>query len=171
MFERMSQGVWQVDASGKTIFVNSRMSAMVGYSAEELALLPSISLVSEEDRSRIAARIASGKSGVRDDFTCRITHKDGSQVFVSVEAIYLRRGDGEYDGTIALLTNLTGQKRAEEKLQASDVRFRMLVDAVKDYAIFLLDSDGTVASWSSGARLLKGYTLSLIHISEPTRPY
>lgn len=154
MFERMSQGVWQVDASGKTIFVNSRMSAMVGYSAEELAVLPSFSLVCDEDRSRLASR----KSGVRDDFTCRMTHKDGSQVFVSVEAICLRRGDGEYDGTIALVSNLTEQKRAEEKLQASDVRFRMLVDAVKDYAIFLLDSDGTVASWSSGAQLLKGYT-------------
>ncbi|KAK4185235.1 hypothetical protein QBC35DRAFT_517028 [Podospora australis] len=39
-----------------------------------------------------------------------------------------------------------------------DEAFRMLVQAVKDYAIFLLDTNGRIATWNAGAELLKGYT-------------
>lgn len=43
-------------------------------------------------------------------------------------------------------------------LRAADERFHLLVDAVDEYAIYLLDPEGTVASWNEGARRLKGYT-------------
>src|SRR5438270_660285 len=39
----------------------------------------------------------------------------------------------------------------------TEERFRLLVDGVKDYAIFMLDPDGTIASWNAGAEQIKGY--------------
>ena len=117
MFELMSQGVWQVDAAGKTVFVNSRMAAMVGYSPEQFLPLPSLSLVGEADRGRIAARIASRRNGVRDDYECQIAHKDGSWVSVIVEAVPLYRDDGQFDGTLALVTNITDRQRLEDALR------------------------------------------------------
>jgi PAS domain S-box-containing protein len=48
------------------------------------------------------------------------------------------------------------------KLAESEERFQLLVDAVKDYAIFMLDPDGKVLSWNDGARRLKGYEASEI---------
>ena len=52
----------------------------------------------------------------------------------------------------------------KERFGASthDGRFRILVEAVTDYAIFMLDTEGVVSSWNSGARRLKGYTESEI---------
>ncbi len=47
---------------------------------------------------------------------------------------------------------------AERKLRESESRFRAVLDQVEDYAIFILDPEGCVASWSSGARLLKGWS-------------
>src|ERR1700712_4287338 len=44
-----------------------------------------------------------------------------------------------------------------KKDQQGDGRFRLLVEAVKDYAIFVLDPEGHVVSWNPGAELIKGY--------------
>ena len=49
-------------------------------------------------------------------------------------------------------------RRADEALRESDERFRLLVESVQDYAIFMLDPDGRVASWNAGAERIKGYT-------------
>ncbi len=49
------------------------------------------------------------------------------------------------------------EQAANEKLRVSEVRLRLLIDAVKDYAIFVLDPKGIVTSWNAGAERLKGY--------------
>jgi PAS domain S-box-containing protein len=48
-------------------------------------------------------------------------------------------------------------RRGEETLRESEQRFRLLVDATPDYAIFMLDPAGRIASWNTGARRIKGY--------------
>lgn len=53
--------------------------------------------------------------------------------------------------------NITAKKEVEVGLRQSDEIFRLLVDSVKDYAIFLLDSEGRVATWNQGAERIKGY--------------
>jgi PAS domain S-box-containing protein len=49
-----------------------------------------------------------------------------------------------------------------EALERSEERFHLLVDAVRDYAIFMLDPNGIVSSWNTGAQRIKGYTESEI---------
>lgn len=49
------------------------------------------------------------------------------------------------------------RQRPEDGLSESEELFRLLVDGVKDYAILMLDPDGRVASWNSGAERIKGY--------------
>ncbi|PYV49357.1 MAG: hypothetical protein DMG92_11220, partial [Acidobacteria bacterium] len=56
-----------------------------------------------------------------------------------------------------LRTDITRRKRTEERLGASEERFRLLVDGATDYAIFTLDPLGHVASWNQGAERIKGY--------------
>src|SRR5262249_9691126 len=53
--------------------------------------------------------------------------------------------------------DLTERRRQEETLRQSEERFRVLTEGVKDYAIFVLDTDGRVASWNSGAQRITGY--------------
>ena len=56
-----------------------------------------------------------------------------------------------------LTKEITERKRAEEVLRESEERFRLMVEGVKDYAIFMLDTEGRVSSWNAGAQRIKGY--------------
>ena len=59
--------------------------------------------------------------------------------------------------TLALAHDTQDRKHAETRLPKSDEIFRQLIENVKDYAIFLLDPDGKVATWNAGAERIKGY--------------
>lgn len=56
----------------------------------------------------------------------------------------------------------TARKKAEEKLRASEERFRLLVDGVKDYGIYMLDPNGHIVSWNPGAERIEGYSATEI---------
>ena len=62
----------------------------------------------------------------------------------------------------AQVQDLSAQRTAEGELRRSEEYFRLLVSAVEEYAIFMLDVDGKVSSWNAGAQRIKGYAASEI---------
>jgi PAS domain S-box-containing protein len=83
--------------------------------------------------------------------------KDGSLFWADVVITALRDEHQQLIGYAKVTRDMTERRAAEEELQRSEQRFRTLVDSVKDYAIFLLSTDGTVLTWNQGAQQLKGY--------------
>jgi PAS domain S-box-containing protein len=84
--------------------------------------------------------------------------KDGTQFWANVVITALRDRDGSLVGFAKVTRDLTERRRADEQLRQSEERFRLIVQNVRDYGIFMLDSDGRVASWNEGAHRIKGYT-------------
>ncbi|HYV65712.1 MAG TPA: PAS domain S-box protein, partial [Myxococcales bacterium] len=84
--------------------------------------------------------------------------KDGSRFWADVVITAVRGPDGSLRGFVKVTRDLTDRKAAEEALRQAEERIRLMVDSVRDYAIFLLDPSGRVANWNRGAERLKGYS-------------
>jgi PAS domain S-box-containing protein len=103
----------------------------------------------ELERARIEGRYETAGLRVR---------KDGSQFWASAVVTRINDAAGRLVGFSKVTRDLTESKRAEEELEGRERRFRLMISGVKDYAIFMLDPGGHVASWNEGAFRLKGYT-------------
>ncbi|HET7845007.1 MAG TPA: PAS domain-containing sensor histidine kinase, partial [Xanthomonadales bacterium] len=83
--------------------------------------------------------------------------KDGTRFWANVIITALRDESGVLRGFAKITRDLTERRENEERLRQTEERFRLIVEGVKDYAIFMLDPDGRVATWNAGAEQLKGY--------------
>jgi PAS domain S-box-containing protein len=83
--------------------------------------------------------------------------KDGSRFWANVVISRIDDADGTLRGFAKVTRDLSDRREQEERLRHSEERFRVLVEGVRDYAIFMLDTQGHVASWNAGAEQIKGY--------------
>jgi PAS domain S-box-containing protein len=83
--------------------------------------------------------------------------KDGTQFWANVIITALYDKSGTLRGFGKVTRDLSERRNHEERVRASEERFRMLVEGVRDYAIFMLDPQGRVVSWNAGAERIKGY--------------
>lgn len=135
--------------------LNPAWSTVLGFSTEELMAKPYVEFVHPEDRQATTAESHSlEKQQVTFAFENRYLCKDGSYKWLSWNAV----SDPEQKLIYGIARDITEHKRAESELKASEQRFRLLVSSVRDYAIFVLDPSGNVASWNQGAERIKGYT-------------
>ena len=83
--------------------------------------------------------------------------KDGGRFWASVVIDPVRTPEGTLIGFAKVTRDLSDRREAQEALKRSEERFRLLVESVIDYAIYMLDPTGVITSWNAGAQRFKGY--------------
>ncbi|MGV3570934.1 MAG: PAS domain S-box protein [Ramlibacter sp.] len=157
-------GIFVLDPQGHVVSWNSGAQKLKGYTRDEIIgqhfskFYPPDSVASgwPQEELRLARQ-----RGRFEDEGWRV-RKDGSRFWANVVITALYQEDGELAGFAKITRDLTERRRHEEELRISEERQRLLVDSVRDYAIFMLDPDGRILSWNAGAHAIKGYVASEI---------
>jgi len=151
--------IYMLDANGIVVSWNTGAHRVKGYEADEIVGQHFARFYTPEDRADGAPDRAlrqAAEAGRFEQEGWRV-RKDGTRFWAHVAIDPIRDTDGLISGYAKVTHDLTERKFAEESLRQSEEQFRLLVQGVADYAIYMLDPEGHVASWNAGAQRFKGY--------------
>jgi PAS domain S-box-containing protein len=165
--------IYMLDPQGHVSSWNAGARRFKGYEAQEILGQHFSRFYTDEDRATglparaLATALEHGKfesEGWR-------VRKDGSRFWAHVVIDPIYNEDGVLLGYAKVTRDVTERKRAEDQLRESEQRFRLLVQGVTDYAIYMLSPEGVVTNWNSGAERIKGYAYDEIVGSHFSRFY
>jgi PAS domain S-box-containing protein len=164
-----------VNPNGDIVLLNVQAEKQFGYSRDELVGQKVKNIIPEGFAERL---IADGTRSAADALAQQIgtgielvgRRKDGSEFPIEMMLSPLKNAQEIL--VTAAIRDISGRKQAEEHLaqieerrrlgddalRESEERYRMLLDGIKNYAIFMMDTKGRVLSWNAGAERIKGYT-------------
>ena len=151
--------IYMLDPTGIVTSWNPGAQRFKGYTPSEIIGQHFSRFYSEEDQeSGLPAKALeiAAREGKFESEGWRI-RKDGTRFWAYVVIDPIREPSGEIVGFAKITRDLTERRAAEEALRKSQEQFRLLVQGVSDYAIYMLDPEGVVTNWNLGAQRIKGY--------------
>jgi PAS domain S-box-containing protein len=151
--------IYMLDASGIVTTWNPGAQRFKGYAANEIIGQHFSRFYTEDDRKTGLPNRALETAEREGKFEAEgwRVRKDGSRFWAYVVIDPIRDRCGQIIGFAKITRDLTERKAAEQVLHRSEEQFRLLVQGVSDYAIYLLDLEGNITSWNLGAQRIKGY--------------
>ena len=152
--------IYMLDPSGKVTSWNPGAQRFKGYQPHEIIGKHFSQFYTDEDRaSGLPARALQEAASAEGRFESEgwRVRKDGSRFWAHVVIDPIRGEAGETLGFAKITRDLTERRAAEEALRESEQQFKLLVQGVTDYAIYMLDRTGRVSNWNAGAQRIKGY--------------
>ena len=162
LFESAHDGILIIDPNTRKITdANPFIAKLVGYSKDELVgkELWEIGLLRDQEESKEAFRTLQ-KDGIIRYENLPLKAKDGRAHDVEFVSNVYKEGDR--DVIQCNIRDITERKRAADAVRIAEDRFRIMVESVKDFAIFSTDPEGLINSWNTGAERMFGYMESEI---------
>jgi PAS domain S-box-containing protein len=151
--------IYLLDVEGFVQTWNSGAERIKGYRANEIIGRHFAEFFTAEDKSiglpgQILTRARLTGRAEQEGWRLR---KDGSRFWATSVVHPVRDADGRAVGFAKITRDITERMQAQQALYESERRFRLLVEGVKDYAIYMLDPSGIITTWNAGAARMKGY--------------
>ncbi|WP_309083709.1 PAS domain S-box protein [Chelativorans sp.] len=154
--------IYMLDASGIVVNWNTGAERLKGYTADEVVGQHFSRFYTSEERAKgMPVRVleTAAREGRFEGEGWRV-RKDGSRFWASVVVDAIRNEAGELQGFAKITRDITERRAAQEALRESERQFRLLVQGVTDYALYMLDPNGIITSWNAGGERIKGYNAS-----------
>jgi len=156
--------IYLLDPNGRVTSWNAGAEQIKGFQTDEILGQHFSKFYTEEDRKagvpeKVLKTARREGKFVGEGWRVR---KDGSRFWASVVIDRIKDDEGNLIGFAKITRDMTEKREAEQALLEAERRFRLLVQGVTDYAIYMLDPDGRVTNWNAGAQRIKGYSPSEI---------
>jgi len=152
--------IYMLDSEGRVATWNPGAERFKGYTADEIIGQNFSVFFTPEDRGAGLPQRALRTALAEGRFEAEgwRLRKDGSRFWVNAVLDPIFDPSGDHVGFAKITRDITAKRDNDRALYESEQRFRMLVQGVHDYAIYMLDTDGRVTNWNAGAEAIKGYT-------------
>uniref|UniRef100_B8HVE3 histidine kinase n=1 Tax=Cyanothece sp. (strain PCC 7425 / ATCC 29141) TaxID=395961 RepID=B8HVE3_CYAP4 len=114
------EGIWMIDAENLTSFVNPRMADLLGYGVAEMIGQPLSAFMTEDNWLFAQDQLRNRRQGVSEHHEFQFQRKDGTPLCGLVSANPITDEAGHYAGAVAMVTDITDRKAAEEKLRKNE---------------------------------------------------
>jgi PAS domain S-box-containing protein len=157
--ETAYEGIWKVDTDFITSFVNGRMAELLGYTVEEMLGRPLFDFLIESDIERKRSDLQRRRRGVSEQLETRYLKKDGSVLWARVATSPIIGEDGRFEGALAMVSDITEQKRTEAEGRRSRETISLLSRAVEQTAdsVVITDPQGTIKYVNPAFEATTGY--------------
>jgi len=151
--------IYMLSPTGLITSWNAGAQRFKGYQASEIIGRHFSTFYTEEDRNRGLPDRALSIAAAEGKFESEgwRVRKDGTRFWAYVVIDPIRLPSGELAGFAKITRDLTERRAAEQILRANQEQFRLLVNGVTDYAIYMLNPTGEIVSWNAGAERIKGF--------------
>ena len=155
----ISEAIIMLDSDGYITYSNPATTSITGYNANELLDKP-FSVIYQNSDDSIKAEYEIGLALKKGKFVSEgwKRRKDDSLFWAEMSLSSIYDEENSLIGFGCILTDSSHRKELEIKLRQSEESFRLMVESVTDYAIFMLDATGHIATWNEGAKKIKGYS-------------
>ncbi len=137
--ETSNEGIWSIDLDSNITFLNRPLAKMLGYTVEEMLGKPLQTFMSQSTGARAALRIDHSREGGSDESEAEFVRKDGGALWGLLKTTPILDVDGQYAGTLAMMTDRTRHRAAEEALRNSQEQYRQIVETTTDGIIKMDD--------------------------------
>lgn len=158
--ETACEGIWKIDAAFITTFVNRRMTEMLGYTAQEMLGRQLFEFMFDEDIPQKTYELQRRRSGVSEQLETRYRKKDGSALWTRVATSPIVGDNGDFQGALAMISDISEQKRSELKERLWRNKIILLSRAVEQTAdsVVITDREGTIEYVNPAFETTTGYS-------------
>ena len=140
LIQNSLEGVWVLDKEAKTVLVNPSMANMLGYTTDDMMGKTLFTFMDNKGKSSAEIYFKRRMEGIQEDHLFRFQHKDGREIFTSLRASPIYDEDYNFNGAMAFITDISEQKKAQDKLKEAELRYHTVFEESPD-GIVILDPD------------------------------
>ena len=116
IIETANIGIWLIDRNSNTIFVNKKMADLLGYTIDEMMGTPLFYFMDDEMKKIALENVKRGAEGISEIHEFRFMKKDRTSLIALLATSPVNDAEGNYNGALAMVTDIADRKRAEEKI-------------------------------------------------------